>query len=144
MVVRIKLHVDEKQHAHITVTCVSFKFLFSVLRYTVFCSFWKNSNNKGVFKTLSITYDGVLVDTVNKSSTLHKTWSFSLRMPSVNMTKPAVSCGFGHIYWRNPKSKFFFCVQCNSFQPLTISSKIKLCHNVLHGSKYAPLNNKLD
>ena len=33
---------------------------------------------------------------------LHKKWSFPLRMSSVNVTKSAVSCGFGHIYWRNP------------------------------------------
>ena len=29
---------------------------------------------------------------------LHKKWSFSLMISSVNLTK---SCGFGHIYWRN-------------------------------------------
>ena len=33
---------------------------------------------------------------------LHEKWSFPLRRSSVNMTKPAVNCGFGHIYWRNP------------------------------------------
>ena len=31
-----------------------------------------------------------------------KKWSFSLRISSVNVTKSAVSCGFGHIYKRNP------------------------------------------
>ena len=30
--------------------------------------------------------------------TLHKKCSFPLRISSVNVTKPAVSCGFGHIY----------------------------------------------
>ena len=34
--------------------------------------------------------------------THHKKWSFPLRISSVNMTKSAVFCGFGHIYWRNP------------------------------------------
>ena len=34
--------------------------------------------------------------------TLHEKWSFLLRISSVNVTKLAVSCGFGHIYWRNP------------------------------------------
>ena len=29
-------------------------------------------------------------------------WSFPLKNSSVNMIKSAVSCGFGHIYWRNP------------------------------------------
>ena len=33
---------------------------------------------------------------------LHKKWSFPLRISSVNVTKSAVSCGFGHIHWRNP------------------------------------------
>ena len=34
--------------------------------------------------------------------TLHKKWSFPLRISSVNVTKSVVSCGFRHIYWRNP------------------------------------------
>ena len=32
---------------------------------------------------------------------LHKKWSFPLRIYSVNVTKSVVSCGFDHIYWRN-------------------------------------------
>ena len=32
---------------------------------------------------------------------LHKKLSFPLRISSVNVTISAVSCGFGHIYWRN-------------------------------------------
>ena len=32
---------------------------------------------------------------------LHKKRSFPLRISSVNVTKSAVSCKFGHIYWRN-------------------------------------------
>ena len=45
-----------------------------------------------------------MTETSNSSErciTLHKKWSFLLRISSVNMTKFAVSCGFGHIYWRN-------------------------------------------
>ena len=34
--------------------------------------------------------------------TLHKKWNFPFRISSVNVIKSAVSCGFGHIYWRNP------------------------------------------
>ena len=34
--------------------------------------------------------------------TLHKKWSFSIKISSVNVTKSAENCGFGHIYWRNP------------------------------------------
>ena len=31
-----------------------------------------------------------------------KKWSFPLRISSVIVTKSAVNCGIGHIYWRNP------------------------------------------
>ena len=34
--------------------------------------------------------------------TLHKKWSFPLRASSVNVTKSAVSCGFGYIYGKKP------------------------------------------
>ena len=44
-------------------------------------------------------------------STALKKWSFPLRISSVNVTKTAVSCGFGHIYWRNPEWKNSFFVQ---------------------------------
>ena len=43
----------------------------------------------------------------------HKKWSFPLRTSSVNVTKSAVSCGFGHIYWRNPWCKTSFLLQCS-------------------------------
>ena len=33
---------------------------------------------------------------------LHKNWSFSLRISSVNVSKSAVSLEFRRIYWRNP------------------------------------------
>ena len=42
------------------------------------------------------------VDLVGKDNSLHKKWNFPLTIFSVNVTKSAVSCGFGHIYWRNP------------------------------------------
>ena len=32
---------------------------------------------------------------------MHKKWSFPLMISSVNVTKSARNCGFGHIYWRN-------------------------------------------
>ena len=34
--------------------------------------------------------------------TLHEKWRFPFRISSVNVTKFTVSCGFGHIYRRNP------------------------------------------
>ena len=42
---------------------------------------------------------------------LHKKWSFPLRISSVNVTKSTITCGFGHIYWRNPTWKTSFFVQ---------------------------------
>ena len=47
-----------------------------------------------------------------KLTTLHKKWTFPLRIFSVNVTKSAVCCGFGHIYWRNPdwETSFFSSV----------------------------------
>ena len=37
---------------------------------------------------------------------------YSVRISLVNVTKFAVSCRFGHIYWRNPEWKTSFRVQC--------------------------------
>ena len=34
--------------------------------------------------------------------TAQKKWSFPLTISSWNVSKSAVCCGFGHIYWRNP------------------------------------------
>ena len=39
-----------------------------------------------------------LKDTEAQVFSLHKKSSFPLRISSVNVTKSAVSCGFGHIY----------------------------------------------
>ena len=39
---------------------------------------------------------------------VHKKWSFPLRISSVNVTKSTVSCGYIHIYWRNPSWKASF------------------------------------
>ena len=41
--------------------------------------------------------------------TLHKKLSFPLWICSTNVTKSAISCGFGHIYW-NPQWKTSFFV----------------------------------
>ena len=47
--------------------------------------------------------------------TLHKKWSFSLRISSASMTKQAFSCGFGHIYRRNPWWRTSIFVQWDLF-----------------------------
>ena len=49
----------------------------------------------------------------NKNQTLHKKWSFKLRVSSVNVTKSAGNWGFGHIYWRNLNGKPHFFEQWN-------------------------------
>ena len=36
-----------------------------------------------------------------RNLTLHKKWSFPLRISSANVTKSAGNCGFCHNYWRN-------------------------------------------
>ena len=46
---------------------------------------------------------------------LHEKWSFLLKISSVYVTKFAISCGFGHIYWRNCQWKTLFFVQCENF-----------------------------
>ena len=45
----------------------------------------------------SIFYGGVEIDL-----SLHKKWSFPLRISSVNVTKSSRNCWFGRIYWWNP------------------------------------------
>ena len=52
---------------------------------------------------------------------LHIKWSFPLKIFSVNMTKFAVSCQFGHIYWRNlwwktPAQCLFFRILFDFFK----------------------------
>ena len=61
------------------------------ITHCIFCPFDANSSLRirGVFLDLSLFF------------TLQK-WSFLLRMFSVNVTKSAGNCGFGHVYWRNP------------------------------------------
>ena len=41
--------------------------------------------------------------------TLHQKLSFPLRISSVNVTKSAVSCGFGHIYYEINEMLHFLC-----------------------------------
>ena len=47
---------------------------------------------------------------VSEDDSLHKKWSFSLRIYSVNVTKSAENCGLGYICRRNHEWKTsFFC-----------------------------------
>ena len=47
---------------------------------------------------------------VSLTLSVHKKWSFPLRISSVNVTKSAGICGFGNIYWSNPYWKTSFLV----------------------------------
>ena len=53
----------------------------------------------------------LLVDSCFCLYLLLKKWSFPIAIFSVNVTTSAVSCEFGHIYWRNPYWKTSFFVQ---------------------------------
>ena len=46
-----------------------------------------------------------------EKKTMHKKWSFPLRIALINVTKSAENCEFGHIYWINPRRKTSFSVQ---------------------------------
>ena len=82
--------------------------------YTKF-RFWAQLCRIIITKILSKTSDRSSCLTLNISiancrilfscfvqESLHKKWSFTLRISSLNMTKSAGNCGSGHIYWRNP------------------------------------------
>ena len=56
-----------------------------------------NKHNTSIRKYIK----NILVESEQQLS-LHKKWSFPLRIPSVNVTKSSDSCGSGHIYLRNP------------------------------------------
>ena len=66
------------------------------------------------FRTKHIFFDIVAAIILIRACFLHKKWSFPLKIFSVNVTKSAVSCGFCHIYWRNPSWKISFFVQWHS------------------------------
>ena len=51
----------------------------------------------------------------NKNLYSIKIESFPLRISSVNVTKSAVNCAFGHIYWRKILNEKLFFVQCCIF-----------------------------
>ena len=66
----------------------------------------KEENSRGVTKLVTVEIDcdneilGLTLYLLAR--TPHKKLSFPLRISPVNVTKSAVSCGFGHIYWRSP------------------------------------------
>ena len=72
------------------------------------CEFAKILRNVWKSVQAKIYFAKINLSNLNKL-TLYKKWSFPLRISSVNLTKSAGNCGFGHIYWKNPERKTFFC-----------------------------------
>ena len=58
-----------------------------------------------------------------RTHSLYKKWSFPLKTSLANVTKSAVSCGFGHNYWRNPQWKASFFVQLFSVRGIKIRTR---------------------
>ena len=63
---------------------------------------------------------GDLFLTFFSKTTLDKKWGFPLRISSVDVTKSAVSCGFGHIYWKNLEWKTSFFVYCKTLISIVV------------------------
>ena len=59
--------------------------------------------------------------TLQHGNSTDRKWNFPLRISSVNLTKSAGNCRFGHIYCRNPSWNISFFVQCRC-----------LFHNIWH------------
>ena len=76
-----------RQREHDKITVFDFLLWTSLIIFLKFCKnfFWN-----------------ILLKWSILDITMHKKWSFPLRISSVNVTKSAVSCRFGHIYCRNP------------------------------------------
>ena len=70
---------------------------------------WSLSQNQQVRNVIDSTRHWLSISNIFSKNTLQKKWSFQLRISSVNVTKSAGNYGFGHINWRNPQWKTFFC-----------------------------------
>ena len=87
---------------HPFVQCVCYPFVqcvwYKLLRrmFSILCDNWKTVPFVKVYR-----YSETLKGHVAVFFALHKKWSSPLKISPVNVTKSAVSCRFGHIYWRN-------------------------------------------
>ena len=78
----------------------------------IFASFWFNSNYKdniivsfcsrNVYNYPESLYLKFMNNVLQMGQSTAQKWSFPLRISSVIVTRSAVSCEFGQIYWRNP------------------------------------------
>ena len=73
---------------------------------------WLRKLSLSSSKTSKTTMLSAILPEVQQKKTPHKKWGFPLRISPVNVTKSAVSSGFGHLYRRNPSWKTLFFVQC--------------------------------
>ena len=84
---------------------------------------------------------------VTYEQSLHKKWSFPLRISSINVTESAVSCEFSHIYWRNPEQKTSIFLSCeSSFQLLNnhASNWCRIMSVTVKESYQRSLKNRVD
>ena len=81
-------HMDEKHAVYEQLILSNYKMgSFSALNF--FNNFIIPNNSENI--RISLVW-----------ASLHKKWSFPLRISSVNVTKSAASRVLGHIYWINP------------------------------------------
>ena len=74
--------------------CKQILFIYEKISFTWIQSFfylWTKLFFYDIFSVTSVSF-----------CSLHKKWSFPLRISSINVTKFAEKCGFSHIYWGNP------------------------------------------
>ena len=72
------------------------------IRVVLFLMNYLKQKIKHKFKKADILKIPVWKDSDRKlQPRLHKKWSFPLRVSSVNVTRSAENCVFGHIYWKN-------------------------------------------
>ena len=76
------------QHAHCMQNADAYNFFFCIVDYEL-----ASKNHR---TTLELPSEKLVEFFTGQK------WIFPLKISSVNVTKSAVSCGFGHIYWRNP------------------------------------------
>ena len=74
------------------------RFKFEIFNDILWRSYWKYFSRK-LYTIITLSFFNL----VNLAIYCHctKKWSFPLRVSSVNVTRFAGICGFGHIYWRN-------------------------------------------
>ena len=66
-----------------------------------FLDYWLHDKICWLLILYYCNYSAKVFADLYRNNTRHKKWSFPLTISLVNVTKSAVFCGFGHIYWRN-------------------------------------------